>query len=93
MAIVKIQFGLLQDRIKDSKIEIDASNEALEWLAIEGYDPQFGARPVKRVMQKIVMNELSKALLSGSIGPESKVLIDLKKGKLHFENISPSLTN
>ena len=89
LEIVKIQFGLLQKRIKGSKIEIEASNEALEWLALEGYDPQFGARPVKRVMQKIVMNELSKALLSGSIGPDSKVLIDLKEGKLHFENLAP----
>lgn len=89
LEIVKIQFGLLQERIKGSKIEIEASNEAFEWLALEGYDPQFGARPVKRVMQKIVMNELSKALLSGNIGPDSKVMIDLKEGKLHFENLAP----
>lgn len=92
LEIVKIQFGLLQKRIRGSKIEIEASNEALEWIALEGYDPQFGARPVKRVMQKIVMNELSKALLSGDIGPDSRVLIDLKEGKLHFENLDPVLT-
>jgi ATP-dependent Clp protease ATP-binding subunit ClpB len=89
LEIVKIQFGLLKERIKQSRIEIEASAEALEWIALEGYDPQFGARPVKRVMQKIVMNELSKALLSGNIGPDSKVLIDLKDGKLDFVNVDP----
>jgi len=58
----------------------------LEWIALEGYEPQFGARPVKRVIQKVLMNELSKALLGGKIGPDSTVLIDLKNGELHFEN-------
>ena len=92
LEIVKIQFDLLKDRIKQSRIEIEASAEALEWIALEGYDPQFGARPVKRVMQKIVMNELSKALLSGKIGSDSKVLIDLKDGELHFVNVDPITT-
>ncbi|MDG1913565.1 MAG: ATP-dependent chaperone ClpB [Crocinitomix sp.] len=92
LEIVKIQFDLLKDRIKQSRIEIEASAEALEWVALEGYDPQFGARPVKRVMQKIVMNELSKALLSGNIGPDSKILIDLKDGELHFVNVNPITT-
>jgi len=92
LEIVKIQFDLLKDRIKQSRIEIEASAEALEWIALEGYDPQFGARPVKRVMQKIVMNELSKALLSGNIGPDSKILIDLKDGELHFVNVDPITT-
>jgi len=87
LEIVKIQFGMLKKRLKKSNIELEATNEALEWIALEGYDPQFGARPVKRVIQKIVMNELSKSLLSGAIGPDSTILIDLKDGVLSFENI------
>lgn len=87
LEIVKIQFGMLKKRLKKSNIELEATNEALEWIALEGYDPQFGARPVKRVIQKIVMNELSKSLLSGEIGPDSTILIDLKDVVLSFENI------
>ncbi|MGB1103475.1 MAG: ATP-dependent chaperone ClpB [Crocinitomicaceae bacterium] len=87
LEIVKIQFGSLKKRLKKSNIELEATNEALEWIALEGYDPQFGARPVKRVIQRVVMNELSKSLLAGKIGPDSTILIDLKDGALHFENI------
>jgi len=86
LSIVEIQFKLLQNRLKASQISIEATSEALEWIALEGYEPQFGARPVKRVIQKVLMNELSKALLGGKIGPDSTVLIDLKNGELHFEN-------
>ena len=87
--IVKIQFRLLDDRLKQSNIKLEATQEALEWISLEGYDPQFGARPVKRVIQKVVMNELSKALLGGKIGPDSRVLLDLKEGELDFQTINP----
>lgn len=84
--IVKIQFSMLAKRLKESDIEIEASDEALEWLALEGYDPQFGARPVKRVIQRDVLNQLSKAILGGTVSSGSKILLDLKDGKLSFEN-------
>ena len=84
LEIVEIQFKLLQNRLKASQISIEATSEALEWIALEGYDPQFGARPVKRVIQKVLMNELSKALLGGKIAHDSTVMIDLKDGVLHF---------
>ncbi|WP_066759537.1 ATP-dependent chaperone ClpB [Crocinitomix algicola] len=93
LAIVKIQFKQLQERLKNSRIEIDATDEALEWLALEGYDPQFGARPVKRVIQKTLMNELSKSMLAGKISADSNVLIDLKDGELHFENVVSFIQN
>lgn len=86
LEIVEIQFKMLQNRLKASQISIEATSEALEWIALEGYDPQFGARPVKRVIQKVLMNELSKALLSGKITQDITVMIDLKDGVLHFEN-------
>ncbi|MEO9531139.1 MAG: ATP-dependent chaperone ClpB [Crocinitomicaceae bacterium] len=82
--IVKIQFKLLQDRLKESHIELTATEEALEWLALEGYDPQYGARPVKRVMQRDLINQLSKDLLAGKIGADSKVILDMFEGKLVF---------
>jgi len=95
LSIVNIQFGFLQERLKESNIELTASDEALEWLALEGYDPQFGARPVKRVMQRDLLNQLSKDLLAGKIGTDSKVHLDMFEGKLVFSNkkeeVNPSL--
>ncbi|MBL7900047.1 MAG: ATP-dependent chaperone ClpB [Crocinitomicaceae bacterium] len=86
LQIVKIQFGMLKKRLHETDIEIDATDEALEWLALEGYDPQFGARPVKRVMQRDLLNQLSKSILAGTVQPGNKILLDLKDGKLVFEN-------
>jgi ATP-dependent Clp protease ATP-binding subunit ClpB len=82
--IVKIQFNLLKERLKESNITIEATDEALEWLSIEGYDPQFGARPVKRVMQRDLMNQLSKDILAGKIGPDSHVVLDSFEGEIVF---------
>ncbi len=87
LKIVEIQIKKLEEHLSESHIQLEVTSEAKEWIALEGYDPQFGARPVKRVIQKVVMNELSKALLAGKIGNESAVLIDLKEGHLHFENL------
>lgn len=87
LQIVKIQFGMLAKRLKETDIKIEASEEALEWLALEGYDPQFGARPVKRVMQRDLLNQLSKSILAGTVVPGTKILLDLKDGKLNFENV------
>jgi ATP-dependent Clp protease ATP-binding subunit ClpB len=89
LEIVNIQFEQLKAHLKLSQITIEATPEALEWIALEGYDPQFGARPIKRIMQKVVLNELSKALLSGKIVADSHVLIDMEEGKLVFENRLP----
>ncbi|MCB9223598.1 MAG: ATP-dependent chaperone ClpB [Crocinitomicaceae bacterium] len=84
--IVKIQFSILKKRLAEKDISIEATDEALEWLALEGYDPQFGARPVKRVMQRDLLNKLSKELLAGTIGADSHILLDLKDGELAFKN-------
>ena len=91
--IVKIQFKLLQARLKESHIDLTSTDEALEWLALEGYDPQYGARPVKRVMQRDLINQLSKDLLSGKIGQDSKVLLDMFDGKLIFRPAEKSLAD
>ena len=72
--------------LAEQHITIDATDEAITYLANKGYDPQYGARPIKRVIQKEVLNNLSKELLSGKIKAESIVLIDSFDDKLVFRN-------
>ena len=76
--IVNIQFKSLQHNMAEQGMEISATDEALDWLSQLGYDPQFGARPLKRVMQKRILNELSKEILMGNIKKDSSVLIKIK---------------
>jgi len=76
--IVNIQFKSLQHTMAEQGMEISATDEALDWLSQLGYDPQFGARPLKRVMQKRILNELSKEILMGNIKKDSSVLVKLK---------------
>lgn len=84
--IVRLQFNGLQKQLKEMGISIEASPEALDWLAQLGYDPQFGARPLKRVIQKRVLNELSKEILAGKIDKESKIKLDVFDNKFVFLN-------
>jgi ATP-dependent Clp protease ATP-binding subunit ClpB len=62
------------------------SKEALEWLSKEGYDPQFGARPVKRILQKKVLNELSKEILAGKIQKDADIVLDVFNDQCVFRN-------
>ena len=84
--IVKIQFEHIRKQLAAQDIEISATEEAIDWLAQLGYDPQFGARPVKRVMQKQVLNELSKQLLSGNIDKNKAILLDVFENHFVFRN-------
>lgn len=77
--IVQIQFNGLVKMLAANDIKISMSTAAIDWLSQLGYDPQFGARPLKRVMQKRIMNELSKQILSGAISKEDEIKIDLDK--------------
>ncbi len=86
--IVNLQLGQLKKLLAKQHITIDATEEAITHLATKGYDPQYGARPIKRVIQKMVLNELSKELLSGTITADSIVLIDSFDDKLVFRNQS-----
>ena len=86
--IVSIQFGLIQAQLKENGIEIEATDEVLDYLGELGYDPQFGARPLKRVIQRTVLNELSKQILSGKIQKDSVVSIEMNAEKqIEFLNI------
>jgi ATP-dependent Clp protease ATP-binding subunit ClpB len=84
--IVKIQFDLIAKRLREQHINIKASEEALDWLAELGFDPQFGARPVKRVLQKQILNELSKQLLEGRINKDKDIIVDMFDNKFVFRN-------
>ncbi len=86
--IVKLQLNNLAAMLKDKNIAIDFTKDVIEALAEKGYDPQFGARPVKRVIQKEVLNELSKELLSGKITSSSNILLDAFDDKIVFRNVN-----
>jgi ATP-dependent Clp protease ATP-binding subunit ClpB len=82
--IVSIQLNNLKGILEEKDIRLHVTNEAFEWICKAGYDPQFGARPVKRVIQKQVLNELSKALLSNTIDVSHVVVMDVFDGKIVF---------
>ena len=84
--IVKLQLEQLKKMLAKQHITIDATNEAIAYLANRGYDPQYGARPIKRVIQKEVLNNLSKELLGGKVKADSIVLIDSFDDGLVFRN-------
>lgn len=84
--IVKLQLKSVTKLLAKQGITVDATDQAINLLAVKGFDPQYGARPVKRVIQKEIMNELSKKILSGEISTESIVLIDQFDDYLIFRN-------
>ncbi|QPH40655.1 ATP-dependent chaperone ClpB [Pedobacter endophyticus] len=84
--IVALQFRQVQQTLAEMGIEMDASDDALDWLAQLGYDPQFGARPLKRVIQKRILNELSKEILAGKVDKDSKIKLDMFDHKFVFLN-------
>ncbi len=85
--IVKIQLNTLTKQLKELGVEIEFTSYALEWLSEAGYDTQFGARPLKRVLQKNIINELSKQLLSGKIHKDSKIQVDVFDNVVVFRNV------
>ncbi|MDR6734586.1 ATP-dependent chaperone ClpB [Sphingobacterium sp. 2149] len=84
--IVRLQFAHVQRQLAEQNIFITASDEAMDWLAQLGYDPIYGARPLKRVIQKRILNELSKEILSGKVSRDSIIRLDVFDGKFVFIN-------
>ncbi|HRI80275.1 MAG TPA: AAA family ATPase, partial [Cyclobacteriaceae bacterium] len=88
--IVSIQVALIQHRLAESGLHIEVSKEAVDRLAKLGYDPQFGARPLKRVLQREILNELSKQILAGKVSKDSVIQIGLKNEvEFEFLNVEP----
>ena len=84
--IVEMQFKGIEKMLEESNIHLTATNEAIDWLAQLGFDPQFGARPVKRVMQKRVLNELSKQILAGKVQKDANIVLDVFDKEFVFRN-------
>ncbi|MCK4559677.1 MAG: ATP-dependent chaperone ClpB [Calditrichia bacterium] len=89
--IVLLQFMRLQKRMKQQGISVKMTEGAREYLARHGYQPEFGARPIKRLVQKEIVNELAKEILEGKIKRDMEITIDFKGGILVFENEESSL--
>jgi ATP-dependent Clp protease ATP-binding subunit ClpB len=87
--IVGIQLNKLVKLVKESGIDLRFSEYALEFLADQGFDPQFGARPLKRLIQKEIVNHLSKRILAGDIDKTKPVLVDVFDGVVVFRNEMP----
>jgi ATP-dependent Clp protease ATP-binding subunit ClpB len=85
--IVDIQFKQIQQRLHEAGIALEATDEVLDYLGEQGFDPQFGARPLKRVLQRVILNELSKEILSGKVSKDAVVEAVLEDGAVHFENV------
>ena len=83
-SIVAIQLNILNNRLKESGINLNWTDEAMDWLGHEGFDPQYGARPLKRVIQKEITNELSKELIAGKFKDGDEIVIDMFDGELVF---------
>ena len=88
--IVKIQIDILTEMLKSRNIRLVLTEEAIAWLALNGYDPQLGARPVKRLIQKELVNELSLAIISGKISRDEEIVIELIDNKLNFTHSAPN---
>ena len=85
-SIVEMQLIEIQSRLRDADVALSWSKEAIDWLAQLGYDPQFGARPLKRVLQKRVLDELSKRILSGELSRDGQIQMDYQGQDLLFLN-------
>ena len=84
--IVGLQIDGVHKILMQSGIDLRITDDAIDYIAHEGYDPQFGARPVKRALQRLVLNQLSKAIIAGKVNHQQPVVVTLRDGELHFEN-------
>jgi ATP-dependent Clp protease ATP-binding subunit ClpB len=84
--VVELQLGIIQEMLKKNGIKLSATAKAINLISSQGFDPQFGARPIKRVIQKNILNELSKMMLEGKVDKDNTIVVDEKGGKLIFKN-------
>jgi ATP-dependent Clp protease ATP-binding subunit ClpB len=84
--IVRLQFNRIATMLRENEIEVAISEDAVQWIADKGYDPQYGARPIKRLLEKNIVSELSTAILAGTVTKENSILIDCNKDALVFKN-------
>ena len=84
--IVRLQVSDIAKRLVENGVTLDVTDAAIVALASAGFDPQFGARPIKRAIQRYLLNDLSKQLIAGSVNRERPVIVDSENGSLVFRN-------
>ena len=84
--IVGLQIAGIHKMLMQNGVDLRVTDDAIDYIAHEGYDPQFGARPVKRALQRLVLNELSRAIIAGKVDQQKPVVVELKDGQLGFRN-------
>ena len=84
--VVRMQFNRVKKMLAENNISIDITDEAVDLIARQSYDPQYGARPVKRMMQRELLNELSRMILADEVDKTKPIKVTVKDGKLFFEN-------
>ena len=84
--VVELQIGIIREMLEKNGIHLTPTPKTINLIATLGFDPQFGARPIKRVIQKYLLNELSKMILEGKVDKDSTIIVDEKNGKLVFRN-------
>jgi ATP-dependent Clp protease ATP-binding subunit ClpB len=84
--IVELQLRQVEQMLEKTNIKLSATKKAIDYIANVGFDPQFGARPIKRVIQKDILNELSKMMLSEKVNKDTTIVVDEKNGQLIFKN-------
>lgn len=90
--IIRLQIQQIAKRMEDQNIQIELTEYAIEALADIGFDPQFGARPIKRAIQKHILNELSKAILAGTVKSNQKIVVDYLGNQFVFMNQSEKVS-
>jgi ATP-dependent Clp protease ATP-binding subunit ClpB len=84
--IVEHQLKAVQTMLEKNNVKIEVTQKAIDHIAKVGFDPQFGARPIKRVIQKEILNELSKIILQEKVNKDSVIVVDEQSGGLTFKN-------
>ena len=84
--IVVLQLAQINKMLKENSMRLEVSDKAIDWLAEKGFDPLFGARPIKRTLQRYLVNELSKEILAGTVSRDSVIHVDANENRLFFKN-------
>lgn len=84
--IVRLQASAITEMLKENEVTLKITDNAIKFIAKAGFDPEFGARPIKRAIQRLLLNDLSKQLLAGAIEKERPVTVDANENSLLFSN-------